>query len=148
GEPDNVTSWLLHEYLSPHILPAGAVDSDEDQPRRVVLDQIRYRYARGDYEGARDLGEMVIAQWTRKWGPEELLTLIACRHLANALRVLGYAERAYELTKATLETMRRVIGPDSEHTLTTVDTFAANLRGRGLFQQAKEVDEENFARHL
>jgi hypothetical protein len=148
AEPDNTDSWPMHEQLSPHIVPSGVIESGDEQTRKVVLDQIRYRYARGDYEGSRDLGEIVVELWQRKWGLEDLWTLIARRHLANTLRVLGFSERAYDLNVVTLEKMRETLGPDDEHTLATADTFAADLRRRGLFNQAKESDEDNLARFL
>jgi hypothetical protein len=148
GEPENIQTWAVHEQLSPHIVPSGVIESGDEQTRKVVLDQIRYRYARGDYEGSRDLGELVVERWQKKWGPADLWTLIARRHLATTLRVLGDSERAYELNKETLETMRRTLGEDDEHTLATADTYAADLRRRGLFQQARESDEDNLARHV
>ena len=148
GEPDNPRNWTMHEQLSPHIVPSGVIDSLDEQTRKVVLDQIRCRYARGDYEGSRDLGEIVVAKWEATWGLTDLLTLIARRHLANTLRVLGFSKRAYELNEKTLATMRETLGLDHEHTLATQDTFAADLRRRGLFGQARESDEDNLARHL
>jgi hypothetical protein len=148
SEPDNAANWLLHEQLSPHIVPSGVIESADEQTRKVVLDQVRYRYVRGDYEGSRDLGELVVQIWQDKWGIEDLWTLIARRHLANTLRVLGDSERAYELNETTLAKMRETLGPDHEHTLATADSFGADLRKRGLFRQARESDEENLARHL
>jgi hypothetical protein len=148
GEPDNTANWPLHDQLSPHILPSGVIESGDEPTRKVGLDQIRYRYVRGDYEGSRDLGELVVQRWQEKWGLEDPWTLIARRHLGTTLRVLGESERAYALNQETLAMMRRTLGDSHEHTLAAADSFAADLRRRGLFQRARELDEENLARHL
>ncbi|MEV4316816.1 FxSxx-COOH system tetratricopeptide repeat protein [Actinocrispum sp. NPDC049592] len=148
SEPDNAANWAVHEQLSPHIVPAGVIDSRDEETRKVALDQVRYRFVRGDYEGSRDLGEVVVQVWQDTWGRDELWTLIARRHLANALRALGDSERAFELNEETLARMRETLGPDHEHTLAAADMFAADLRKRGLFRQALESDEDNYARHI
>jgi tetratricopeptide (TPR) repeat protein len=147
SNPDDERNWPRHAELSPHILPTGVIGSDDVEVRRVALDQVRYRYVRDDYEGSKALGELVVAEWQPRWGNDDELTLLACRHLANALRRLGDYGRAASLAGETLAHMRRVFGDDNEHTLATVDTVGWDLRIAGRFREAKELDEDNYRRH-
>lgn len=146
GSPDRRANWPRHQMLSPHILSSGLIEADDIEARRVVLDQIRYRWLRGDYQTSQELGEQAVAVWSKKWGRDEELTLIAHRHLANALRSGGQVERARTLASDTWTRMRRVFGDDHEHTIYTADSVSWDLRISGEFQEALRIDDENLRR--
>lgn len=153
--PDIEDTWQAHAEVGPHIGPAGLVDSELIEARRVVLDQVRYLQLIGDLEGSRRLGEIAFEAWSKVedvpgLGPDGELTLVVSRHLAISLRRLGFSERARSITEATLERLRRHpdFGPDHEHTLFTANEFGAPLRVAGLFREAQELDEDTVARCL
>lgn len=148
GRPDSPATWPQHAQIAPHVVPSGLVYSSDPEARHVVLDQIRYHYAIGDYASSRDLGQGAVDIWRASMGPDDELTLVASRHLANSLRALGEIQAARDLNLDTLERMVRTLGKDHEHTLATTNSVAADLRLLGHFKQALQLDEENLARHL
>jgi tetratricopeptide (TPR) repeat protein len=146
GNPDDPKNWERHAELLPHVTPSDVMDAKADIARRVALDQIRYRYVRGDYVRGRSLGEAVVERWRETLGQDHELTLIAQRHLGNTLRDLGERDHAAALNQDTLERLRAVFGDEHEHTLATANSVGADLRLRGEFTQAKELDEETLGR--
>jgi tetratricopeptide (TPR) repeat protein len=147
GDPENPRNWQRHAELLPHVSPSGVVDAKTDRARRVVLDQIVYRFARGDYERSRTLGETAVERWRETLGPDQELTLLAQRYLARAMRELGDRDQAGTLMEETLARMREVFGADHEHTLDTASSVGLQLRLRGEFRAARELDEDTLARH-
>ncbi|MDP9792828.1 hypothetical protein J2S43_001340 [Catenuloplanes nepalensis] len=150
GNPDRIAQSEMdkHAELSAHIVPSGVIDSDQAAARRVVLDQIRYRFNLGDYESSRDLAQLVLPAWTARWGEDDELTLLARRHLANAIRQLGDTVRALELDEEILEAFRRTLGPQHEHSMATVNSVTAGLRALGRFEEALRLDRENYELQL
>lgn len=146
GGPDFDKNWPRHSELSPHIEPVELIDAAEDASRLVVLDQIRFRWSRGDYETSHELGETTVARWRVRWGSDDVLILLACRHLAVAKRTLGFYKDARELAEDTLKRFQRRLGDDHEHTLFTADSVAWDQRISGNFLEARRLDEDNLAR--
>jgi len=147
GQPDSPASWPQHAQIAPHVMPSGLVYSSDPEARHVVLDQIRYHYAIGDYATSCGLGQGAVDIWRSSMGPDDELTLVASRHLANSLRALGEIQAARDLNLDTLDRMVRTLGKDHEHSLATANSVAADLRLLGHFKQALQLDEENLARH-
>jgi tetratricopeptide (TPR) repeat protein len=149
GEPDRERNFVTHAEIGPHVLAAGLVDAESEDARRVVLDQIRYLWVIGDNEGSRRLGEAAVHAWSQPTdqpdiGPDGELTLLATRHLANALLSLGINERARSLAESALERLRNnpQFGPDHEHTLFTANAVAFAVRVAGEFQEALAIDTD------
>jgi len=154
AQPDNVGRYrMVYQEIGPHITAADLINSDLHGARQVVLDQIRYLYVTGDYERSRGLGEMAVAAWRAATGegvgPDGGLTLIANRHLANALRDLGEKEQARVLDADVYRRLEesREFGPEHEHTLATAMGVAVDMRVAGRYQEALEIDELNVERH-
>jgi tetratricopeptide (TPR) repeat protein len=147
GDPDNPDNWPVHAQIAPHVVPAGLVYSLEPSVRQVVLDQIRYHYAIGDFAESRRIGESAVEVWHGACGEDDELMLIASRHLSNSLRVLGEYGKARELSEDTLTRMNRTLGENHEHSLVTAGSVAADLRLAGELQQALALDLQNLVRH-
>jgi hypothetical protein len=145
--PDDPTTWGMHSDLTPHITPSGVIDAASENGKRAALDQIRYRFMRGDYVRSRRLAETALSRWRETLGHDHELTLICQRHLALAMREMGDWREAARLNADTLERMRAKFGADHEHTLATANSAGADLRLAGRFTDAKELDDENLARH-
>ncbi|MEV4316717.1 FxSxx-COOH system tetratricopeptide repeat protein [Actinocrispum sp. NPDC049592] len=145
-DPDESATWTQHAQIAPHVVPSGLIYSLEQDVRQVVLDQIRYLFAIGDYQGSVDLGQSTVASWRAGCGPDDVLTLVATRHVANALRMLGRYHEAKRLNQATLERMNASpeLGPDHEHTLETANLLAADLRLAGELHAAFRLDEQTL----
>jgi cellulose biosynthesis protein BcsQ/tetratricopeptide (TPR) repeat protein len=147
GNPDNDQTWALHADLLPHVMPSKAIEGRTPEIRKVILDQVRYRYRRGDFEGSRELADQARQRWTAMLGPDHLQTLLVSQHLADALWWLGRLDEARALRQETFDRMREVLGPDHELTLMTANGLGADLRVGGRFAQAKEHDEDCLERH-
>jgi hypothetical protein len=147
GDPDNQLNWPAHGQIAPHVEPAGLVYSLEQPVRQVVLDHVRYLWAIGDFSGSRKAGESAVDVWRAACGEDDVLMLIACRHLSISLRSLGYYSEARSLNEDTLERIVRTLGEDHEHALVTAGSVAADLRIAGEFQEALALDAQNLIRH-
>jgi tetratricopeptide (TPR) repeat protein len=147
GEPNKARNWDQLKQITPHIEPSGILFSADPGAQQVVLDQIRYLYNVGQYAPSRRLGAEAVDTWRGSLGADHVMTLIASRHLANALRALGAYDDARRLDADTLERMRTTLGEDDPHTLAASRSYAADLRLQGAFHQALKLDEETWERH-
>ena len=148
GDPvDRMQDWPVHAQLSPHILPANLIEGETRDIRKVVVDQIRYLYARGDYVSSLELARLTYHRWMDTLGPDDEQTLVTARFLGNALRSSGQIIEANELNREALARSQRVLGPDHEHTLAIGYSVGYDLRLLGEFQKAREHDEELLERH-
>jgi tetratricopeptide (TPR) repeat protein len=147
GSPDLRRNWSQHAELSPHIVPTGVVEGTHTTMRKVVLDQVRYRYRRGDINSSRELAEYARVRWMNLLGPDDEQNLVVSRYLADSLRWLGEYERARSINEDTISRLERILGPEHEHTMATWNSIGGDLRVLGHFAEAKVLDEENLVRH-
>jgi tetratricopeptide (TPR) repeat protein len=154
SQPDLPEDRLLYQELGPHVVPAQLTTSDLYGARQVVLDEIRYLYVVGDYEGSRKLAESALEAWStadgRGLGEDGELTLIAMRHLANTARALGDVTRARELDATAFQrlTERPQFGPYHEHTIATATGVGQDLRLAGEYRQALQLDRNTLEAHV
>jgi tetratricopeptide (TPR) repeat protein len=148
GDPDDQETWGRHAELATHVGPAGLVDGETADIRKVVLDQIRYQYLLGDFESSRELAEVALTEWRRRLGNDDEQALIAGRMLGNALRSLGRIEEARVLNEEIYARSRSVFGANHEHTLVMANSMGADLRLRGEWLAALELDREMFDLHV
>ncbi|GAA3954030.1 hypothetical protein GCM10023085_40690 [Actinomadura viridis] len=144
--PEDETTWAARTAITPHVIPSGIIDAEGAEARGVVLDQARFLYATGDFEGCRELAAEAMARWRSGHGEDDALVLDIARVLAEALRALGRFEEAARLGEATLERTRRTYGPDHPSVLFAADGVAADLRFQGDFPSAHELDENTWRR--
>jgi tetratricopeptide (TPR) repeat protein len=102
---------------------------------------MRYLYQAGDYVSALALTDRFIEQWTIDSGPESPDVLAAQRHRGNILRFLGRYLESYKVTDEALASCRAILGEDDPTTLSLRTAFAADLRARGRFADARALDE-------
>ena len=144
--PDNETTWARREQIAPHVVPAGAIDGTTEHAREVVLDQMRYRYLLGDFEGARDLGEKALERWTPLLGPDDEQVLDAGRQMGNVLRSLGEVGEARRLNAEVHQRTLARFGPDNLKTLQIANSVGADLRLQGDFAGALRLDRQTLRR--
>ncbi|GAA4699190.1 hypothetical protein Prum_089080 [Phytohabitans rumicis] len=147
ASPDDPAAWRTYAEIGPHVLAAELIDADDEDARRVVLDQIRYLWVTGDYEGARRVGETAVAEWRTHFGSDAELTLLAALHLADALRSLGEYQAARALTTDAFERLRATRGEDHEFTFQAMRRLGADLRIAGELRAAYDLEVDNLARH-
>jgi tetratricopeptide (TPR) repeat protein len=150
GNPDRIRreDWEKHAELSGHITASGVIESEDEEARQVVIDQIRYRYLVGDFESSLDLADEALGIWESRFGPLDELTLITRRHRANVLAALGRPSEALAIDREVLEGFTASHGPDHELTMASVNSVSADLRALGLFAEARRLGEDNYKRHL
>ncbi|SHN38637.1 FxSxx-COOH system tetratricopeptide repeat protein [Cryptosporangium aurantiacum] len=153
-DPDTVGRYgNIYDEIGSHIETAELINSQVHGARHAVLDQIRYLYVVGNYKDSRTLAEKAAGNWDRATGdgvgPMGELTLIAKRHLANALRDLGKRQDARALNAEVFASFEQSpeFGPDHEHTLAAASGVAADLRLAGDYRGALEIDELNVEKH-
>ena len=149
GFPDDRSTWPRHADIAPHFRVAGLLHGDIDA-RRTAMDQLRYRYNLGDFEGAREFAEEILQTWDH---PDEQgepshdpLTLLAVGRYADALRGLG-DPRATEFARQALDRMRECLGEEHPYTLGVANGVGADLRRAGDYEAASELDERNLEAH-
>ena len=147
GDPDNPTHWARYAEIIPHLVHSDVLGGDAEEVRQLVVNCVRYLYARGDYDSSRDLAAQAVARWRDSLGESDEQTLLASFHLANALRAVGRTADARVLNAQTLRLQREVLGGDDETTLATANSVGADLRMQGHFEQARQLDADNLVRY-
>jgi tetratricopeptide repeat protein len=147
GDPDNPAGWPRYAELTGHLIHSDVLGAGTEEIRQLVINCIRYHFARGDYDSSRDLAAAAAARWRDLLGETDEQSLLASFHLANALRAVGRAGEARALNEQTLKVQREVLGGDDETTLATANSVGADLRIRGHFDQARQLDSDNLVRY-
>jgi tetratricopeptide (TPR) repeat protein len=147
GDPDNPVGWPRYAELTPHLIHSDVLGAEAEDIRQLVINCVRYHFARGDYDSSRDLAVAAQARWCDALGESDEQTLLAAFHLGNALRAVGRTREARTLNEQTLRMQRDVLGGDDETTLATANSVGADLRIRGHFGQARQLDGDNLVRY-
>ncbi|GGK72190.1 FxSxx-COOH system tetratricopeptide repeat protein [Mangrovihabitans endophyticus] len=143
GDPDDSRTWPLHGEIGPHLLAADALHADRDEPRTALLHQIRYLERIGDFQASERLARAAEEAWRVDRGPEHRLTVLATRHLANALRALGRYAESRHLVITALGRLRASAQYGEEHpdTLTMAAVAGFHLRLGGAYAEAVDEDQ-------
>ncbi|TYC17376.1 FxSxx-COOH system tetratricopeptide repeat protein [Actinomadura syzygii] len=144
--PDDETTWEIRAEIAPHVLPAGVIDGASTEVRGVALDQMRYLYLLGDFEGSRALAETALARWRPELGPYDESVLIAGRELGTVLRALGDLAAANALNADIHRRTTERFGPGHSTTMRAARNVAADRRLRGAFRQALDLDQDTLRR--
>ncbi|RKS76538.1 tetratricopeptide repeat protein [Actinomadura pelletieri DSM 43383] len=144
--PEVESTWERRAQITPHVVPSGVFDADEFAIRLVGIDQAKFLYQSGEYEGSRRLADIALDRWRERYGPDDDAVLDISRVLANALRGLGDSRAAADLSEDNLARTRRKFGADHAQTLLAATAFGADLRFRGEFRRAHDVDLDAWRR--
>ncbi|MEE1757251.1 FxSxx-COOH system tetratricopeptide repeat protein [Streptomyces sp. SP18CS02] len=92
-EPTRPRHWARYAELIPHLVPSGALESDDDDVRRLVLNCVEYLRTRGEYHDGLALSRAALDHWSATSGRTDRRVLEAGLQHANMLRRLGrYAD--------------------------------------------------------
>ncbi|AGL14731.1 FxSxx-COOH system tetratricopeptide repeat protein [Actinoplanes sp. N902-109] len=147
GDPDNPAHWLRYADIVPHLVHSDVLGGESEEIRHLVINCVRFLYARGDYDSSRDLAQQTATRWRDSLGETDDQTMLVNFHLANALRAVGRTADARALNAQTLRLQRDVLGGDDETTLATANSVGADLRMQGHFDQARRLDADNLVRY-
>jgi tetratricopeptide (TPR) repeat protein len=147
GRPDDPSNWDLLSTINQHLSFTGILDQDSPDARRLVIDQIRFLFQRGDHAGSRELAEEAVRRWRVSPGPDDAQTLHACRLLGIVLRETGHAEEAREINGDTYQRCVAVFPETHEQRLVMANSYASDLRIAGRYADALELDNNLFDLH-
>ncbi|MBN1173201.1 MAG: tetratricopeptide repeat protein [Micromonosporaceae bacterium] len=121
----------------------------------MMLDQARYLFRKGDYLGSRDLAQIMADRWSRELangglGIDHEQTLLAYRHLGNALRMTGEHGEARRLDQTAFDRLRSRpdFGDTHEHTVAVALGLGYDLSMAGDLEGALRSDQDNLRRAI
>jgi tetratricopeptide (TPR) repeat protein len=121
-----------------HLIPTGALESDNERVRNLVINQVRRLRMRGGNREALILGDAALSIW--KSHPDDLQTLAVAAEVGMAMRELGQVEEAFALNADTLRRLRDHYGTDDDTYLLVADSHSEDLRVLGQYDEALEHD--------
>ncbi|WP_433308618.1 FxSxx-COOH system tetratricopeptide repeat protein [Micromonospora sp. CA-269861] len=136
----------VFDELQQHLVPAGALESDDQQVRHWVVKQVRHLYLSNDSDTWRSALLLASAACDRWDGGDELdqLTMRLFVQTANLQRALGNYQEALRLDERVLSEQRRRYGLRHIHTLVAGRGRGGDLRGLGRFEDALVEDQATF----
>ncbi|MET8944431.1 FxSxx-COOH system tetratricopeptide repeat protein [Streptomyces sp. NPDC004542] len=146
--PQWPSRWTLYSDLLPHVYATRADECDDPWTRRLVLNELRFLLARGDYDACAEFTDQVRRRWLEQLGRDHEDTLAADQVYAEVLRKHGQYEDAYRLQSDLVERFRRVLGERHEETQLALSQLAINLRLRGDFYGARDMDQQAYETSL
>ena len=143
GRPDEPLNWEMHAQIGPHIGPAKLVGDSSPAARRVVLDQIRYLYVRGDFDGSLRLSTEARRAWAGAedvWDDDE--TYACIDRYALALVALGRYQEADRLYDEAWNRLNRHprFGADHDRTARMGNGVAMVSRILGRYGKALNLE--------
>jgi tetratricopeptide (TPR) repeat protein len=142
GEPSSAWNWQRYAEILPHLEPSGALDSDDADVRRMLLNCIDYLRVRGEYQDGWALSRRVLERWRRTFAPTERRLLAAAHQEARMLRGLGRYEEAERADRATLALFAEAGIDHGIELLRAKDGLGATLMARGRYDEARALYEE------
>lgn len=139
-DPDDNRLWERYSELVAHAQSTGLEQSSNLEVRRFALDLVRYLFNSGDNESARAFADRLIEAWQINTDAQDRQMLQARQHLGNVLRAQGLYGLAYDTNQETLVLAREALGEEDLLTLVQSSSYTADLRARGDFVRALEID--------
>lgn len=146
-DPADSNDWPQFAEIQAHVTSSEAWQSQDPDVRLMVRNVIIYLYNIGYYTAALSEADRALERWRKDSGPDdpEVLALSAVK--ADVLWTFGRYAEAYELSSDALTRAVRVLGEEHETTLVLTNRYGADLRARGEFAAAIEVDERSVRLH-
>jgi hypothetical protein len=142
GGVDDRDNWSTYDELRPHLEPSGALESQDDAIRQLVLDMARYLRLRGDLAGSEELAERALKHWSTAIGAEDALTLRLRVQLANTLRDAGRDREALRTSEEAVPLLTRLVGADHPYTLEAESGLAADMWSFGRYSEALQLNHK------
>jgi tetratricopeptide (TPR) repeat protein len=141
GHPDRGANDAVYELSLPHLESDSSFLSTENPAlRQLIIDQVRRLHLRGRHVEALDLGKGALRVWQDRFGRSDLQVLTIAVEVAIATRLDGDIAGARERTLETLVLLRQHYGDEHEVALLCANLYGADLRTRGQFTEALDLD--------
>ncbi|MEI5520496.1 FxSxx-COOH system tetratricopeptide repeat protein [Streptomyces brasiliscabiei] len=139
---DDAETWPRFAIIWPHLNASELRDCHEVEPRRLLIDRVRYLWKRGDFPGARNLAEDLLGHWKETLGEDDMQYMYLHGQLANVLRTQGRFVEACAIDEEVRERQLRVLGPTHPHTYVTTSSLASDLAALGEYTKAVKLARE------
>ncbi|WP_409491203.1 FxSxx-COOH system tetratricopeptide repeat protein [Amycolatopsis sp. cmx-11-12] len=144
NDPDSSRHWSRYRELLPHAYAANVLNCDDDWPRQLHINLMRYLFEYGDHEEAARLGLEAREKLTDNLGPTHPQTLEVSSRLGLYLWAIGRYAEAAELNQRTLALRLQVSGEENEETFALQLNITIDLRAQGDFAAATKLSEEIY----
>ncbi|MCG7206826.1 FxSxx-COOH system tetratricopeptide repeat protein [Streptomyces arenae] len=139
---DNRENWPQFDIIWPHLTASDIRNCTEAEPRRLLIDRVRYLWKRGEFLRAQRLAEELLAHWKEPLGEDDEQYLYLRCQLANVLRSQGLYVEAREMDDDVLGRQRRLLGDRHPHTFITTSGLSSDLAALGEYTKAVELARE------
>ncbi|MFF4901582.1 FxSxx-COOH system tetratricopeptide repeat protein [Streptomyces sp. NPDC001068] len=139
---DNRENWPQFDIIWPHLTASDVRNCTEAEPRRLLIDRVRYLWKRGEFPRAQRLAEELLAHWKEPLGEDDEQYLYLRCQLANVLRSQGLYVEAREMDDDVLARQRRLLGNRHPHTFITTSGLSSDLAALGEYTKAVELAKE------
>jgi hypothetical protein len=140
GSPEKEQNDPLYERSIHHLVPSGALKSDNPVLRNLIINQVRRLHLRGGYSEALSLGEDALALWQDSHPADDIQTLALAVEVGVAMREVSRVEEAFDLNARTLELLREHHGETDETYLICANSYGQDLRLLGRYDDALKHD--------
>ncbi|MFI7119293.1 FxSxx-COOH system tetratricopeptide repeat protein [Amycolatopsis sp. NPDC049868] len=142
NDPESSRHWSRYRELLPHAYAANVLDCDDDWPRQLYINLMRYLFEYGDHEEAARLGLEARKRFTDVLGPTHPQTLEVSSRLGLYLWAIGRYTEAAELNQRTLALRLQISTEENEETFALQRNITIDLRAQGDFAGATKLSEE------
>lgn len=139
---DNPKSWPKFGIIWPHLSASDIRNCKEVDPRRLLIDRVRYLWKQGEFPRAQQLAQDVLAHWKPLRGEDDAQYMYLRGQLANVLRSQGLYVEARRIDEELRERQRRVHGTRHPYTYVTTSSLASDLAALGEYTRAVELAKE------
>ena len=144
NDPEQSRNWPRYRELLPHAYAANIMDCDDDWPRQLIINIMRFLFEYGDHEEAAQLGTRAREHFTRTLGPTHPQTLEVSSRLGLYYWAVGRYDEAAELNQRTLALRLQVSGEENEETFALQRNIVIDLRAQGDFAAGAKLSEEIY----
>ncbi|MEV4311265.1 FxSxx-COOH system tetratricopeptide repeat protein [Actinocrispum sp. NPDC049592] len=144
NDPESNRHWQRYRELLPHAYAANVLDCDEDWPRQLYINLMRYLFEYGDHEEAARLATAARERFIETLGPTHPQTLEVSSRLGLYLWAIGRYADAAELNQRTLALRLQVSGEENEEIFALQRNITIDLRAQGDFAAGTKLSEEIY----
>ncbi|MCX4723801.1 FxSxx-COOH system tetratricopeptide repeat protein [Streptomyces sp. NBC_01306] len=141
-DPASSRNWSRYAELIPHLEIAGALESADEDVRRLVLNCIEYLRMRGEYEEGGRLSRAAVEHWERVSGATSTSVLVAVHQRANMERRLGRYAEAEAVGREVLERLLSSPGAEPIEVIRARDGLGGTLLALGRYDEARTLFEQ------
>ncbi|NGO70764.1 FxSxx-COOH system tetratricopeptide repeat protein [Streptomyces boncukensis] len=142
GDPVDSRNWARYAELLPHLDPAGALESETEDSRALVLNCVRYCYESGEYTAGIELADRVRESWSPGLAPTSRPMLDLTTWQTTILRASGRFTQAYDLDTTRLGQLYAAGEPDRVALLSAHHGLASDQRFLGRYSEALATQQQ------